>query len=287
MTSVYGFPNINTHYFRKVHREADRWGNMDGVVDRQELDNLKQNYQVNTMFRHGHDENQKRQALNLLTEHFNVFDAGGYDRLTQEANKSFYSPQYSNGSISVQEILQSARYDGNGNSVSTKDVTGSSPYNDDDYGSNASTLSAHAVLDEADANGDGKASIDELNNIKKYYNTLQTFLPDPALDNKKQAVDVLINNFNKFANNRGLPPGSFRTEEFRSDDALIEHKEINAIAAIDGKRSDISDIDLGNTNNPNPIRPPRPVPPRFPFGNNPFVLFLLRLMLGFNRFGNY
>lgn len=111
-----------------------------------------------------------------------------------------------------------------------------------------------AVHQAADKNKDGKVSLEELQAQKAELDAIQTFQYDPELEKRKKAVTVLTENFGVFANNRGLPPGSARTMEFRvGEDDHIRLNEINAIALRDGIASNITQKDvLGTSNDTNP-----------------------------------
>lgn len=116
------------------------------------------------------------------------------------------------------------------------------------------------VHQAADKNKDGKVSLEELQALKTEYDGIRTLVYDPELEKRKQAVTVLTENFGVFANNRGLPPGSVTTMEFRvGEDDHIRLNEINAIALRDGNASNITQQDVtGEAQTPSPY----PLPPQ-------------------------
>lgn len=132
------------------------------------------------------------------------------------------------------------------------------------------TIATNVYLEaqsKADAQGDrnGKSSLDELNNFLMNLNQqaqVSRFTPEgqQAHQNLTDATQVMIDHFGVFANNRGLPPGSIMTQEFRVDeDDQIRPEEIRSVATGDGKPQDISNQDI---NGPfNPQQPPVYEPP--------------------------
>jgi len=122
------------------------------------------------------------------------------------------------------------------------------------------------VHQAADKNKDGKVSLEELQALKTEYEGIRTFVYDPELAKRQQAVGVLVENFGVFANNRGLPPGMMRTMDFQvGEDDHVRLHEIEAIALRDGVASNISQQDVtgeAQTPGPTPLPHPRPRPRR-------------------------
>ncbi len=162
---------------------------------------------------------------------------------------------------------------------------------------NIPTRIAVDVHNEADTrgNGDGKVSKQELTELKEYYAGIRFVIDDPNFRHQQEAVNVMIQHFGTFANNRGLPKDAMRTMDYRiGEDDHIRTNEIYAVARNDGNGSSISTYDVTGQSpyNPTPT-PPRhpydPLPPRWHQPRPPFfgggfhqqlLMFVMRFLMG-------
>ncbi|MEZ4575844.1 MAG: hypothetical protein R2857_13160 [Vampirovibrionales bacterium] len=173
--------------------------------------------------------------------------------------------------ITSRSVDQVARFDGNAQDVSDKDIKGKQTVKPPPPNNNQALATSVylQVFNDADraGNGDGKVSKAELQayeDQQRQFDRVRgrgTDAYEQSREKMYTALDNLQTYFSRFATNRGQPPGSIQTDEFRlGEDDHIRRNEIQMVATTDGNGNNVSKRDLTGK----PVNPPVPFPPPSP-----------------------
>ncbi|MCA9789156.1 MAG: hypothetical protein KC462_05260 [Cyanobacteria bacterium HKST-UBA05] len=263
-------PNFNARSvatFQKARQEADRRGNNDGYTSRDELKahiqylaDAQKDPAVSWNSR-GYMLGVEKDAAQLMLDNYKRFSD------TLEVSNWW---TFGEG-ITSRSVDQVARFDGNAQDVSDKDIKGKQTVKPPPPNNNQALATSVylQVFNDADraGNGDGKVSKAELQayeDQQRQFDRVRgrgTDAYEQSREKMYTALDNLQTYFSRFATNRGQPPGSIQTDEFRlGEDDHIRRNEIQMVATTDGNGNNVSKRDLTGQ----PVNPPVPFPPPSP-----------------------